>query len=471
MNIAKKTQKKAKEETLISPKGMHDILSEQYFTYRGFCEKTAEIALYYGFKPIETPILEKEEVFTRGVGAHTDIVSKEMYTFSTKGKDRLALRPEGTAGVMRAYLEHGMHSLPQPVLLYYDGPFFRHEKPQSGRLRQFSQFGFEALGADQSIVDALIIKLTYLALEEAGIKNLSVLINSIGDNHCRPQYIRELVAYYRKHIQKVCPHCRMRLKNNPLRLLDCKDKNCKEIAKDAPQSVSFLCEPCKHHFKEVFEYLEIMEIPYKIEHTLVRGIDYYTRTVFEIVTEKEKETPPTPPPQAEKTEEEKKTTDEKKEIKTDEKKESVEEPQMLSLGGGGRYDYLARALHGRRDVPAVGSAIGVDRVVGAPGFKAGTPRILKKPKVYFIQIGAGAKLKSFTVIETLRKAHIPVAHSISKDKLSVQLGMAERTGIPYIIIIGQKEANENAVIVRDMTTRSQETVPIEKLSEYLKKRV
>ncbi len=464
MTLIKKTQEKEKKSGVpTSPKGMHDILSDRYFTYRGFFEKAAEIALYYGFKPIETPILEKEEVFTSGVGKDTDIVGKEMYSFSTKGRDRLALRPEGTAGVMRAYLEHGMHSLTQPVMLYYEGPFFRHEKPQQGRLREFWQFGFEVLGAEQSIMDALVIKLTYLALEEAGIKNLSVLINSVGDNYCRPHYIKELIAYYRKHINKICPHCRMRLKKNPLRLLDCKDTNCKEIARNAPQSVSFLCEDCRCHFKEVFEYLEIMQIPYRIEHTLVRGIDYYTRTVFEIVTERKEE-------KKEKNSEGEKES-EKKTPETDDEKNVENEGSVLSLGGGGRYDYLARALGSRRDVPGVGSAIGVERVIAAPGFKAGTPRIVKKSKVYFIQIGAGAKLKSFMVIEALRKAHIPLTHAISKDKLSAQLGMAERTEIPYIIILGQKEANENSVIVRDMKTRSQETVSIEKLGEYLKERI
>lgn len=461
----------------IAPKGMRDILPGVYFSYQGFFEKAAEIALYYGFKPIETPMIEREEIFTRGVGVDTDIVGKEMYSFSTKGRDRVALRPEGTAGIMRAYLEHGMHSLPQPVMLYYHGPFFRHERPQRGRAREFFQFGFETLGAEQAIIDALTIKLTYTILEEVGIKNLCILLNTIGDAQCRPHFIKELIAYYRKHINKICAHCRMRLKKNPLRLLDCKEKQCKEIAKGAPNAIGFLCEGCKQHFKEVLEYIEIMNIPYRIEHALVRGIDYYTRTVFEIVSERET-----------KILDEEKEGDKKtdapvsvqkegsepslqQDVSGSEELESEEEEETLSLGGGGRYDHLARSLGSRRDVPAVGSAIGVDRVLSAPGFKAPFPRIVKKPKIYFIQIGAGAKLKSFTIIETLRAYHIPIAHSISKDKLSVQLGMAEKTGIPYIIILGQKEANEDAVIVRNMKTRSQETVPIAKLGEYLKKRV
>ncbi len=458
-------QKIKKQEVPTSPKGMRDILSDVYFSYQGFFEKAAEVALYYGFKPIETPILEKVETFTSGVGSDTDIVSKEMYSFTTKGRDHLALRPEGTAGVMRAYLEHGMQTLPQPVMLYYHGPFFRHEKPQRGRAREFFQFGFEVLGSDQAIMDALTIKLTYLILEEVGIKNLCILLNSIGDSQCRPSYVRELTAYYRKNINKACAHCRMRLKKNPLRLLDCKEAQCVELAKEAPDIMGFLCDGCKRHFKEVLEHLEAMKIPYRLNHTLVRGIDYYTRTVFEVVSEQEIKTEP----------EKEAATAPANEATAENAKEALKEAALppeetvLSLGGGGRYDQLSRALGSRRVVPAVGAAIGVDRVLSAPGFLSPRPRIVKKPKIYFIQVGTGAKFKSFSVIETLRMAKIPVMHSISKDKLSVQLAMAEKTGIPYIIILGQKEANENSVIVRNMNTHSQETISIKKLEDYLKK--
>jgi len=460
----KKTRAK-KAATLTTPRGMRDLLHNEYFTYQGFFEKAADIALYYGFQPIETPILEKEEVFARSVGEETDIVAKEMYAFSTKGRDRVALRPEGTAGIMRSYIEHGMLSLPQPVMLYYHGPFFRHERPQHGRARQFWQFGFEMFGTDQSVADALTIKLTHLILEEVGIKNLCVLINSIGDDQCRPAYIKELVAYYRKHINKLCTHCRKRLRVNPLRLLDCKNKHCADFKKDAPEIVGFLCEPCKRHLKEVLEYLDTMEIAYQIDHTLARGLDYYTRTVFEIVSQVEKNEV------NENKDAESSDSDTQKDQGADKKtdqKEAVEE-ESLSLGGGGRYDNLARALGSKRDIPAVGAAIGVDRVTKAPGFSAPTPRVVKRPKVYFIQVGAGAKFKSFEVIEALRMARIPIAHSISKDTLSAQLGMAEKAKIPHIIILGQKEANEDAVIVRNMTTRSQETVPIAKIGEYFKK--
>ncbi len=427
------SDKKVKKEAPQSPKGMRDILGDEYYGFQGFFEKAQEVAVYYGFKPIATPIMEHEEVFTSAIGIGTDVIDKEMYTLKTKGGDHLALRPEGTAGVIRAYIEHGMQSLPQPVMLYYAGPFFRHDKPQRGRYRQLHQFGLEMIGSDKSIADALVIKTTAVILEEAGAINLSVDINSIGDKECRPHYIRELVNYYKKHIGSICANCKQRLKENPLRLLDCKDEKCQPIKENAPEAVSYLCHACKHHFKEVLEYLEEMGIPYRINKNLVRGLSYYTRTVFEII-----------------------------------ENGLGEEGEPLTIAAGGRYDYLAKMISGKKDVPAMGVGIGMDRVVQAPWYKKLSPRILKKPKIYFIQLGFEAKLKSLNVIEILRKAHIPIAQSLSKDSLSAQLAIAEKLNIPYTIIFGQKEAIEESVIVRDMQTRSQDTVKLTKLLEYLK---
>ncbi|MFA6397689.1 MAG: histidine--tRNA ligase [Candidatus Paceibacterota bacterium] len=424
---------KTKKEPLLAPKGMHDKIDEEYYNYQGFFEKAQEVAVYYGFKPIEVPILEREEVFTTGVGVGTDIVDKEMYNLKTKGGDHLAMRPEGTAGVMRAYIEHGMQTLPQPVMLYYYGPFFRHDNPQKGRLREFRQFGLEILGSDKSINDAMIIKMAVNILEEAGAKNLSVEINSIGDKDCRHQYTKELVTYYRKHINTLCGSCKQRIKENPLRLLDCKDPKCLPIKENAPDIIGFLSPSCKQHFKEVLEYLEAMKIPYNLNKNLVRGLSYYSKTVFEIT----------------------------------ENNPDDEEP--LALAGGGRYDYLAKNLGSKKDVSAIGVAIGVDRVVSAKWSTKLSPRIMKKPKIYFIQLGNEAKLKSLNIIEILRKARIPIHQSLSKDSLGVQLGIAEKLQIPYTIIFGQKEALEDSVLVRDMETRSQKTVKIKDLPEYLKK--
>lgn len=425
--------KKVKKEAPLSVKGMRDIKDEEYYLFQGFFEKAQEVAIYYGFKPIETPILENEEVFTSTIGVGTDIIDKEMYTLRTRGGDKLAMRPEHTASLMRVYIEHGMQNMPQPVMYYQYGPVFRHDNPQKGRYRQFWQFDADILGSDKAIMDALAIKTAMTILEEAGATNLSVDINSIGDKECRNTYIRELTNYYKKYMANLPPVDRERLKTNPLRILDSKEEKTKEINQNAPDAVAYLCHDCKKHFKEVLEYLEGMGIPYTINKLLVRGLSYYTRTVFEII-----------------------------------QPEADENGNALTIASGGRYDYLAKQLGGKKDVPAVGMSIGVDRIVGSPWYKKLTPRIIKKPKMYFIQLGTDAKLQSLNVIEILRKAHIPIAQSLSKDSLSQQLAIAEKLEIPHALIFGQKEALEKSVIVRDMRTRSQETIKLDKLLEYVK---
>src|SRR3989344_4778811 len=287
--IKKETTKSNKGKEISSPKGMRDIMNEEYYSFQGFFEKAQEVAVYYGFKPIETPMLEHENIFTSGIGLGTDIIDKEMYTLKTKGGDHLALRPEHTAPLMRAYIEHGMQTMPQPVMFYQYGPVFRHDNPQAGRYRQFYQFDLDSLGSDKSIMDALVIKAGMSILEEAGAENISIDINSIGDKECRGVYIRELTSYYRKHINSLSTMERERLKINPLRILDSKEEKTKEINVGAPDAVSYLCSSCKKHFKEVLEYLEELGINYNINKNLVRGLSYYTRTVFEVYTKNEKE--------------------------------------------------------------------------------------------------------------------------------------------------------------------------------------
>jgi histidyl-tRNA synthetase len=437
----KSSKKKIKERKgeIQSVKGMRDLMDEQYFLYQGFFEKAAEIALYYGFRPIETPMLEYRNLFECGNGESSDIVRKEMYNLITKGGDQLSLRPEGTAGVMRSYIEHGMNAQPQPVMFYYYGPFFRHENPQRGRYRQFYQFGLEILGSSKSINDATIINLLMIILAEAGIKDLRLEINSIGDSECRGTYRRELSNYYKKHLKDICTDCRERLKTNPLRVLDCKNPKCQEIKQMAPESVSYLCQSCRSHFREVLEYLDNLGINYTINSSLVRGLDYYSRTVFEIFKDV--------------------TT-------TDETGENV--TSSLALAGGGRYDYLGKTIGSRRDIPAVGASIGVDRIVEMADYSKLMPRIVKKPKIFFIQLSFDAKLKSFEIIEILRKNKFPVTHSLAKDSISAQLALAEKLKVPYAMILGQKEAIDNTVIIRNMDTRSQDTIKIDKLAEYLK---
>ena len=428
-------EKQPKKETPTSLKGMDDLIDETYYAFQGLFEKAQEVAVYYGFKPIETPILEHEEVFVSAIGEGTDIIDKEMYTFKTKGGDKLALRPEYTASVMRAYLEHGMQTLPQPVMLYSYGQTFRHDKPQRGRWRQFRQFNLEILGTPKSIADALIIRTLTPILEEYGFKDLIVDINSMGDKETRPAFIKELTNYYKKHIESLCKDCVERLKTNPLRLLDCKQPECQPFKDNAPSSLSFLSNDARCHFKEVLQYLEEMGIQYRVNNSLVRGQSYYTRTVFEV-------------------------------IKVDVGENGAE--KEITITGGGRYDNLAKMMGSKKDVPAIGTGLSMERIMMFPECKKISPRIIKTPKVYFIQLGFEAKLKSLCIMETLRKNRIPVYQSISKDSLSAQLSSAEKMEVPYCIIFGQKEAMDNTVIVRNMSTRSQDTVKIDALTDYIK---
>ena len=252
--------KKSNKEAVTSVKGMRDIIDDQYYQFQGLFEKAQEIAVYYGFKPIDTPIVEHESVFTSSIGAGTDIIDKEMYTLKTKGGDHLALRPEHTAGLIRSYIEHGMQALPQPVLLYSYGPVFRHDNPQKGRYRQFSQFDMDAIGSEKSILDALVIKTAWTTLLEAGALNLSLDINSIGDKECRSGYIRELVSFYKKNMSALPAIDRERLKTNPLRVLDSKEDKTMELNQNAPDMLSHLCPNCKKHFKEVLELVEPLEL-------------------------------------------------------------------------------------------------------------------------------------------------------------------------------------------------------------------
>lgn len=424
-----------KTGTPISLKGMDDLIDAEYYAFQGLFEKAQEVAVYYGFKPIETPVLEQEEVFVSAIGEGTDIIDKEMYTLKTKSGDKIAVRPEYTAAVMRAYIEHGMMNLPQPVLLYSYGQTFRHDKPQRGRWRQFRQFNLEILGTDKSIADALIIRTLITILEEYGFKDLVIDINSMGDKETRPAFVKELTNYYKKHLDSLCKDCHERIKTNPLRLLDCKQEQCQPFKENAPSSLSFLSSDARNHFKEVLQYLEEMGIPYRVNNSLVRGQSYYTRTVFEVIK-----------------------------LDVDENGKEKE----ITITGGGRYNNLAKMMGSKKDVPAVGSGLSMERIRMFPECKSIPPRIMKAPKVYFIQLGFEAKLKSLCIMEILRKAHIPIQQSLSKDSLGTQLGMAEKMEIPFCIIFGQKEAMDNTVIVRHMSTRSQDTVKIDALSDYIK---
>ncbi|MFA6376598.1 MAG: histidine--tRNA ligase [Candidatus Paceibacterota bacterium] len=413
--------------------GMHDILPEDQKYYEKVYETAKEIAGFYNFSRIETPILEDGELFVKGTGATTDIVQKQMYSLKTRGGDLLTLRPEGTPSAVRSYLEHGMANWPQPVRLWYYGQFFRYEKPQAGRFRQFWQLGFEVIGEKGAIIDAQIIQIYYNILKELGLENIAIEINSIGDMMCRPYYRKTLASYLRSRESALCPDCKRRIKENPLRILDCKEEKCQAVKSQAPQVVDHLCEECKSHFKEVLEYLEEIGLPYRLNPYLVRGLDYYTRTVFEIF------------------------------------QDGKDGQGQIALGGGGRYDGLIKMLGGK-DTPAVGGGLGVDRIVlamKAADIKVGEE---KQAKVFLAQLGGLGKKKSLKLFEEMRQAGISAGESFDRDSLKSQLKIADKYGAKFTLLLGQKEALEGTIILRDMETGKQESLKMENVVAEIKKR-
>ena len=424
----------AKKPKFQSPTGMHDILPPEQKYFQKIYEVSENIANFYQFQKIETPILEETELFSKGIGLATDIVGKQMFTLRTKGGDYLTLRPEGTAPVVRAYIKHGMSNLPQPVKLWYFGPYFRYEKPQAGRYRQFWQFGFEVFGEESPVIDAQIIQIFYNISRELKLKNLIVEINSIGDSQCRPYYKKLLMSYFKSRESSLCADCRRRLRENPLRILDCKEEKCQRIISQAPQMIDHLCENCHSHFKEVLEFLDEIELPYHLNPYLVRGLDYYTKTVFEIY------------------------------------EESEEGRAQGALTGGGRYDALVKLLGGK-DTPAVGASAGIERMIAAMKTKAIRLPQESRPKIYLAQLGTLAKRKSLRLLEDFRKAKIQVSESFGRDSLKAQLARADKIEVKYTLILGQREALEGTIIIRDMKTGRQETIKTEKVVREIKKKL
>lgn len=455
--------KAQKKELYHTVKGTRDIFGDEYLLAEDFAARAKNIASFYGFSPIATPHIEHTELFEATLGETTDVVEKQMYTFKTRGGESLTLRPEGTAPVMRAYAEHGMHAWPQPVMLWYEGNFFRHESPQRGRYREFSQFGIEILGADDALADALVIHVLFLILRESGLEDVTVHLNSIGCKDCRTPYRKELGTYYRKHIHQLCKDCKRRVKDNPLRVLDCKNEQCREAGEHAPQIINLLCGVCRQHLKELLEFLDEAQVPYLLDHRLVRGLDYYSRTVFELFYEApEKETKKVEPEGATPTD------GVATEIATTAMPIAKKAP--LALASGGRYDYLGMII-GSRDVGAVGGALGIDRIVSTLQEQHKRPKRSHRPKVFFIQLGLAAKRKSLRLVEALRRAKIPLAQSLSKDSIKSQLKIASRLGVSYALILGQKEAVDDTIIIRNMDSGAQETLPFGKGIDFLKERL
>lgn len=426
--IDKKKVKKTKKEIFQAPKGMHDILPQDQPWWERVVSVGRGLAELYDFHRLETPILEAAEVFERSIGESSEMVEKQMYILKTKGGGRLAMRPEATASIMRAYLQHHLGYWHHPLKAYYFGPMFRYESPQAGRYRQFHHFGFELIADADPVYDAQIILIINRFLSSLKIPDLKLKLNTIGCRNCRSGYQHRLQNYYRKIKGKICRDCQRRLDSSPMRILDCKKEECQEPKKEAPGTLDHICQNCNNHFWSVLEFLGENGIVYEPDPHLVRGLDYYSRTVFEFFTGSD--------PRA--------------------------------LGGGGRYDYLGELL-GARSIPAVGGALGMERVIEI--MKANnlfTPRT--PAAVFFIAMGDRAKKSGLALMEQLRKNGINVSEALGKDSLKAQLGAADKKKAKLALIFGQKEAFEGSIIVRDMVTGAQETIALSKLVETVKKR-
>jgi histidyl-tRNA synthetase len=413
-------------------RGMKDILPGEQKYWHFVRARIENLASAYGFERIDTPILEETGLFARTAGKSSDVVEKEMFTFDDRGGDSVTLRPEGTAPVARAYINHGMFNQPQPVKLYYVGQMFRYERPQAGRYREHWQFGFEAFGDATPALDAEIILLSHLFYKELGVKT-QVAINSLGCTSCRSKYVLDLVAYYKLKRTSLCEDCKRRMQKNPLRLLDCKEEGCQPIKEGAPQLVDYLDEECKTHFMRVLEFLDELQVPYSLNHQLVRGFDYYNRTVFELVS-------------------------------------AEEGADHHSLGGGGRYDGLVEILGGR-PTPACGFGIGLERAISQ--MKAGNvePPETQKTEIFLAQLGDAARRKAFLLFEDLRASGVRVGANFAKNSLKGQLEIANRVNAKYTIILGQKEVIDGTIIIRDMESGMQEIVDYGKAGNEIRKKL
>ena len=435
------TIKKTHSRSFQAPRGMKDILPAEYKYYDFILHQAQKILSFYGFQRIETPILERAELYQKGVGAHTDVVEREMYILKTKDKgELLALRPEYTAGIVRAYIENGMSSWIQPVKLYSFGPVFRHEKPQQGRYRQFYQLNMEDIGSPSAISDAEIILITKELLESWGFKSsqLNLRLNSIGCPTCRKEYLKFLKRYYRHYRSKLSAVDKKRLATNPLRLLDSKDPKAQELKEKAPSILDYLCPDCKNHFKKLLEVLDELNISYTLDKTLVRGLDYYSRTVFEFSFQENINN-------------------------------SKAKTEPLAVAGGGRYDYLVERLGGSH-VPAVGVAFGVERIVGQ--LKKINKKIKENPtQIFLVQIGDTAQKKSLSLLEEFRRKGVKIAESLGKSSLRAQLKDADRMKVRYTLILGQKEVLDGMIILRDMKSGIQELLPLDSIVDLMKRRL
>ncbi len=412
-----------------APRGTKDVLPAEQGYWKWVTEKAGEICQLYGYQRIDTPVFEDAGLFLHSVGEETDIVEKQMYTFDDRGGDKATLRPEGTAPVCRAYIEHGLHNLPQPVRLFYFGPIFRYERPQAGRFRQHQQFGCEAIGAADAALDAEIIDMAWSLYASLGLKNLTLQLNSIGCRSCRREYLQRLKDYYLGHEGSLCRDCQSRLSRNPLRLLDCKNPNCHELVKGAPWITEYICPDCQAHFAVLKDCLATLGIPYEVNPYLVRGLDYYTRTVFEI--------------------------------------QPLDVGGQSTIGGGGRYDNLIEILDGK-PTPAVGFATGMERIILNLQKQGIQPPESSAARVYVAHLGPEAQREAVRLSARLRQAGIAATLAVDDRSLKAQLKQANALGFSHAVVIGEEELRSGSVLLRDMAKGEQVQVPLDEAIHKLR---
>ncbi len=416
------------------PTGTNDILPDQQPYWRYIFDRIHHVAALYGYQQIEPPIFEDTAVFARGVGEATDIVQKEMYTFEDRGGNSLTLRPEFTAGVVRAYIENGMHVLPQPVKLYSIGPAFRHDRPQANRYRQFWQFNAEAIGEQDPAVDLEIMSLAWQLYQELGLTEISFQVNSTGCPKCRPAYVARLADFFRQHEHRLGEDDRRRLVTNPLRILDTKDERIQDLVEAAPRIGDYLCDDCQTHFDTLLSYLDLQGRPYTINPRLVRGLDYYTKTVFEVWS-------------------------------------SALGGAQSAISGGGRYDGLAEILGGD-PTPGVGYAAGIERMISLMQELGVEPPALPSPRVALIYLGAEAKRACITLVSELREQNLGALMFFGDPSMRSQMRSANRAGVKYALILGEQELEQGVVAVKDMLSETpQQLVDRGVIVEWLNQRL
>lgn len=407
------------------PKGTQDWYGKDMHRRTVIEAQARKLCRAYHIKEVITPVFEHTVLFQRGVGETTDVVQKEMYTFEDKGGRSITLKPEGTAGAIRAYLENNMYAQSGPEKLFYVTPAFRYEQPQSGRLRQHHQFGVEFVGSKSPLAEVELISLVTELIHELGLKDAKLHINSIGCSNCRKTYNEALVAYLKQHEDGLCPTCRERMQKNPLRVIDCKVDACKKIVKDAPRTIDYLDEECREHFEELKQLLEAIGIPYEVDTGIVRGLDYYTKTVFEFVNS-----------------------------------------EGFTLCGGGRYDNLVHEIDEKQDIPSVGFGMGIERLLYFLDKEGVSVEAEPQVELYVGILGREARAKAYKIVDGLRKHGIIVETDYMDRSAKAQMKYANKIGAKYTVMIGSNELEAGEVRLKNMEDGGQTQVSLDKLADY-----